>query len=329
MEEGGDDEQQIKNVSSRPINRAELLSHTMVILQQEELTFSQFRTGRIKCCSIDVAENHLALGSSNGSIYIYDRESLRFIQLVTNPQLKGPISHLKFTNDEKFLAIVTQSDHDITSDPEYICKCDSEVIQIDFDEGSNQLLASSRIRCVTINFTTNAVNQIGKQNRNGPYGAIFHKTDASKKKYVVSSRPRRWIWRADLNGKVLKTLKFQDGNLNDVTFKFLPDGKFQQAETVDWKSVNFGKLAPFGDCLLSWTENAIFLLDSDADEYVACYVDIEKIKEVIVYQERTIYILHDLDEIKVTRINFQEIPLLEHMRIKKKLAKMFAIDIQI
>jgi len=202
---------------------------------------------------------------------------------------------------------------------QYICKCDSEVVQIDYEEKSNQLLVSTRTRSMTIDFNNNKLITIGKQPRNGEFGSVFYSTEISKKRFIYASRPKRWLWKCTLAGKVLKTMRFNDTNLTDISFKFLPDGKIQNFEPSDTKTFSFGKLSALGECLLTWSDNCLMLLDVESDEIIACY-ELFKVNDITVWKEKTLYILHDVDEIKITKITFEETALLERWRVKKNWA---------
>jgi len=97
------------------------------------------------------------------------------------------------------------------------------------------------------------------------------------------------------------------------------DGKIQNSDSTDTKNLAFGVLSPLGECLLTWTENCMMLLDVESDEIIASY-DLFKVNNIVVWKEKTIYILHDVDEIKITKITFEESALLELMRVKKNWA---------
>lgn len=78
------------------------------VLKHTPLNFSKFDTGRIKCSCLDVSSSYLVFGANTGSLYVYERETLLFIHIITNP---GAIEKIKFSPDGALLAVVTEPDH--------------------------------------------------------------------------------------------------------------------------------------------------------------------------------------------------------------------------
>lgn len=52
--------------------------------------------GRFTC--IDSNKSIIALGTAAGSIYFYDYNTFKLIEIITNPEVKGAISHIKLNN---------------------------------------------------------------------------------------------------------------------------------------------------------------------------------------------------------------------------------------
>lgn len=62
-------------------------------------------TQRIKYTCLNVSQNYIILGSTSGSIYLFNREPCSFQQLI--PLSEGVVSHLSISPDEKSIALAT------------------------------------------------------------------------------------------------------------------------------------------------------------------------------------------------------------------------------
>lgn len=65
----------------------------------------------IRLSSAASSPHFLVLGANTGSLYFFDRPSLRFLQLAVFEDLQEPISHVSFSPDEKMLAFATAHPH--------------------------------------------------------------------------------------------------------------------------------------------------------------------------------------------------------------------------
>lgn len=68
--------------------------------------------GRFTC--IDSNKSVIALGTAAGSIYFYDYNTFKAIEIITNPEVKGAISHIKLSNSTNasnthFVAVSSKS----------------------------------------------------------------------------------------------------------------------------------------------------------------------------------------------------------------------------
>jgi len=86
--------------SPRPQARSYLTLQTL-----EALTAS-IPSSRIRLNCIEVSTNYIILGANTGSLYVFDRDTSRFVQLLTVDGLQHSISLVKFSLDEKYLAVV-------------------------------------------------------------------------------------------------------------------------------------------------------------------------------------------------------------------------------
>lgn len=86
---------------------------------------------RIRYSCLDISENFLVLGANTGSLYFYERESLTFLQLLTFVQ--DPIVQVRFSPNERFLAIATSKNYNIIIlEPNLRSKKDKERVSWDF-----------------------------------------------------------------------------------------------------------------------------------------------------------------------------------------------------
>jgi len=67
------------------------------------------RTIRMSCTAS--SPQYLVLGAQTGSLYFFERNSFRFIQLCVFEDLQEPISAIAFSPDEKLLAFATAPPH--------------------------------------------------------------------------------------------------------------------------------------------------------------------------------------------------------------------------
>src|SRR5690242_8032167 len=62
---------------------------------------------RAKYTAVDVSQNYAVLGASTGSLYFYERHSMNFISMYTNPDIKDSLTLVKISPDESKVAIAT------------------------------------------------------------------------------------------------------------------------------------------------------------------------------------------------------------------------------
>ena len=93
------------------------------------------------------------------------------------------------------------------------CECiyqfETTVVQITFNDSHNQLLASCLTASVIIDFASKTATQVGKQLRDGKYGAT-HFLSATNGSVILAARPQGRMWRAETSGVVRKTLNFEN-----------------------------------------------------------------------------------------------------------------------
>jgi len=210
-----------------------------------------------------------------------------------------------------------------TGKTELLFKCDSRVVQLDFDSESNQLLASSFTKSIAINFSKQGAIQVGTKLREGPYGGChFRFVTLAEKSYVVA-RPGRRLWRAEMStGAVKQTLNFKVSLTNTRPTNLankdadIPDPKL--------KNVNFFKLLPFSDCLLSWTDRIILLIDVDAREIVQWHCDLVNIQDLAIC-DGTAFILYGEQDTRVSKIEFDVSAFLERLAARGEWKRCFLI----
>lgn len=61
----------------------------------------------VKLTCIDSCSDYFLLGASTGSLYVFDRTTSKFVQLLSIEDMHEPIVKLKFSPDGKLLAIAT------------------------------------------------------------------------------------------------------------------------------------------------------------------------------------------------------------------------------
>lgn len=80
--------------------RSQDLSNTLVSIKRT-----------IRLCSTASSPQYLVLGAQTGSLYFFERQTFRFIQLCVFEDLQEPISAMCFSPDEKLLAFATAPPH--------------------------------------------------------------------------------------------------------------------------------------------------------------------------------------------------------------------------
>lgn len=82
------------------------------VIRCQEVTNSLIsikKTIRLSCTAS--SPQYLVLGANTGSLYFFERYSLRFLQLCIFEELQEPISFVSFSPDEKMLAFATAPPH--------------------------------------------------------------------------------------------------------------------------------------------------------------------------------------------------------------------------
>jgi hypothetical protein len=72
-----------------------------------DASFAAVSSSRIKLTCIDASKNYTLVGANTGSLYLFDRETARYIQLISIDGIHEPIAMVKISPDEKYLALVT------------------------------------------------------------------------------------------------------------------------------------------------------------------------------------------------------------------------------
>lgn len=73
----------------------------------ESLFLKLGSSGRVKYSCLDISKNYILLGANTGSFYFYERETLRFITLLSLKEIREPISLVKFNYQGNLIAIST------------------------------------------------------------------------------------------------------------------------------------------------------------------------------------------------------------------------------
>ena len=63
--------------------------------------------GRVKLSCLDCSSQYLVFGANTGSLYFYDRESLRLLSLISSKEIREPITLVKLSPLGNILAIAT------------------------------------------------------------------------------------------------------------------------------------------------------------------------------------------------------------------------------
>lgn len=74
--------------------------------QTLESVSASLTSSRIRLTAIDVSRHFILLGANTGSVYIFERESAKFLQLLSIDGMRDPVALLRFSPDEKYLALV-------------------------------------------------------------------------------------------------------------------------------------------------------------------------------------------------------------------------------
>jgi WD40 repeat protein len=56
---------------------------------------------------MDVGEECIVFGANTGSLYFFNRAGQRFLQLVSSPEIRAAVTHIRFSPDERFVALST------------------------------------------------------------------------------------------------------------------------------------------------------------------------------------------------------------------------------
>ncbi len=64
-------------------------------------------SSRVKYSAVDICTQYLVLGANTGTLYFYEKDTLRFLALISNKDIREPISKIKFSNLPNILAIST------------------------------------------------------------------------------------------------------------------------------------------------------------------------------------------------------------------------------
>ncbi|XP_077999775.1 uncharacterized protein LOC144452547 [Glandiceps talaboti] len=144
--------------------------------------------------------------------------------------------------------------------------------------------------------------QIGKKLRDGEFGACFvHPKDKSP--LVYSARPGSRIWEADTNGNVVSTHQFK----RVLATPSIPicgpglDPVFTHEDSYPAQSVSFSKLLPLsGQYLISWTNKAIYILDSSTISVVVWTNDVQDVHQIGVHKTDIYCLFQDSSVRKLT-----------------------------
>jgi WD40 repeat protein len=97
---------------------------------------------RIRYSCLDASENFLVLGANTGSLYFYERDTLAFLQLLT--LIQEPIVQVKFSPNERFVAIATSKNYNIVViEPNLRSKKDKERIVMTVTEHKSEITCLS------------------------------------------------------------------------------------------------------------------------------------------------------------------------------------------
>lgn len=68
-------------------------------------------------------------------------------------------------------------------------------------------------------------------------------------------------------------------------------------------SINFAKLCQLSECIISWSDRIIFLIDADRHRILQWHHDALNIQELIVF-DTAAYVMYGDKEVKVCRLTF-------------------------
>jgi WD40 repeat protein len=74
--------------------------------QTLESVSAALTSNRIRLTCVDVSHQYILLGANTGSVYVFERETTKFIQLLSIDAMRDPVALLRFSPDEKYLALV-------------------------------------------------------------------------------------------------------------------------------------------------------------------------------------------------------------------------------
>jgi len=66
---------------------------------------------------MDVGEQYIVFGANTGSLYFFNRTGLRFLQLVSSPEVRAAITRICFSPDERFVALATAEGELVVLEP--------------------------------------------------------------------------------------------------------------------------------------------------------------------------------------------------------------------
>jgi hypothetical protein len=153
-----------------------------------------------------------------------------------------------------------------------------------FDEELQQLILSSLTKSVMIDFRRTQAFQVGTKPRDGPFGASHWKAFDATSKDILLARPGKRIWCADTEtARVKQTINYQPSFESTPPSRLFgaPDAS-PQIENV--ANINFCKLVPFCEVVLSLSERVIVLMDADTNKILQWHCDAGQIVDISLHE---------------------------------------------
>jgi hypothetical protein len=92
---------------SHSADRKLLLEYEHLLESNNNNSSSSTTGGRVVYRSLSCSSSYVVLGANTGSLYFYERESFRFLALISCKEIREPIAKLKFGPNSTILSLTT------------------------------------------------------------------------------------------------------------------------------------------------------------------------------------------------------------------------------
>lgn len=72
---------------------------------------------KMQNAGMDVGKQYIVFGANTGSLYFFNRGALRFLQLISSPDIHSAVTHIRFSPDERFVGLSTLDGELIVLEP--------------------------------------------------------------------------------------------------------------------------------------------------------------------------------------------------------------------